>query len=552
MMKQSLTAEKPGVLRSRWLPLFVGICAVTVTLWLWRALLAQEHAQLERTIQLEAAGVKNEVVARMQARILALVRMARRWEDWGQPTQEQWEFEAELYVSHFPGYQAIAWVNPQLTRWVTPPAANEAMQDLALAFEQQRQSVLEAVRDRREVAVTRSIDLMQGGKGFLVYIPIFQGENCGGIIVGVFRVQELLDTILHEEVAPRYSIALFDGEEQIYSRPDSNRRHQKKWGQETTIELYGVTWRMQVWPRSELLAGARSALPQLTLGMGLLMAILLALAVNLAQTARLRARAVEAANQGLEREISGREQMEEALREAKEAAEAANRAKSEFLASMSHELRTPLGIILGYIDLLLEKTFGSLREEQVDTLRRIDRSARELFDLITAVLDLSRLEAGRLPVEVREVQVPELLEELKAETQEVRERASLEFVWQVEGELPLLQTDPGKVKVVVKNLIGNAVKFTKAGSITVAAHNHDGGVEISVTDTGVGISQEALELIFEPFHQVDNSGQLGGTGLGLHIVKRLLELLGGTVTVESEVGRGSTFRVWVPRALPSP
>ena len=551
-MKHSLTAEKPGVLRSRWLPLFVGICAVTVTLWLWRALLAQEHAQLERTIQLEAAGVKNEVVARMQARILALVRMARRWEDWGQPTQEQWEFEAELYVSHFPGYQAIAWVNPQLTRWVTPPAANEAMQDLALAFEQQRQSVLEAVRDRREVAVTRSIDLMQGGKGFLVYIPIFQGENCGGIIVGVFRVQELLDTILHEQVAPRYSIALFDGEEKIYSRPDSNSRHQRKWGQETTIELYGVTWRMQVWPRPELLAGTRSALPQLTLGMGLLMAILLALEVNLAQTARLRARAVEAANQGLEREISGREQMEEALREAKEAAEAANRAKSEFLASMSHELRTPLGILLGYIDLLLEKTFGSLREEQVDTLRRIDRSARELFDLITAVLDLSRLEAGRLPVEVREVQVPELLEELKAETQEVRERASLEFVWQVEGELPPLQTDPGKVKVVVKNLIGNAVKFTKAGSITVAAHNHDGGVEISVTDTGVGISQEALELIFEPFHQVDNSGQLGGTGLGLHIVKRLLELLGGTVTVESEVGRGSTFRVWVPRVLHTP
>jgi len=551
-MKQSLTAEKTGVLRSRWLPLLVGIGAVTVTLWLWRALLAQEHAQLEQTVQLEAASVKNEIVARMEARILALVRMARRWEDWGQPSQEQWEFEAELYVSHFPGYQAIAWVNPQLTRWVTPPAGNEAMQDLALAFEQQRQSVLEAVRNRREVAVTRSIDLMQGGKGFLVYIPIFQGENCGGIIVGVFRVQELLDTILHEQVAPRYSIALFDGEEKIYSRPDSNRQHLKKWGQETTIELYGVTWRMQVWPRPELLAGTRSALPQLTLGMGLLMAILLALEVNLAQTARLRARAVEAANQGLEREISGREQMEEALREAKEAAEAANRAKSEFLASMSHELRTPLGIILGYIDLLLEKTFGSLREEQVDTLRRIDRSARELVDLITAVLDLSRLEAGRLPVEVREVQVPELLEELKAETQGVWERSSLEFVWQVEGALPPIHTDPGKLKVVVKNLIGNAVKFTKAGSITVAAHNHDGGVEISVTDTGVGISQEAIELIFEPFHQVDNSGQLGGTGLGLHIVKRLLELLGGTVTVESEVGRGSTFRVWVPKVLHTP
>ena len=150
------------------------------------------------------------------------------------------------------------------------------------------------------------------------------------------------------------------------------------------------------------------------------------------------------------------------------------------------------------------------------------------------------------------MRIPKLLEELQAETQGLRERASLEFVWQVEGELPPTHTDPGKLKVVVKNLIGNAVKFTKAGSITVAAHNHDGGVEISVTDTGVGISQEAIELIFEPFHQVDNSGQLGGTGLGLHIVKRLLELLGGTVTVESEVGRGSTFRVWVPRVLHTP
>src|SRR2546422_8645650 len=252
------------------------------------------------------------------------------------------------------------------------------------------------------------------------------------------------------------------------------------------------------------------------------------------------------------RDITEHKRLEEALRQSKENAEAANRTKSEFLAAMSHELRSPLTVILGYTSLLLEQTFGSLREEQADTLRRIDRNAQELFDLITTVLDLSRLEAGRLPLEVREVQVPELLEELKAETQGVRERTSLEFVWQVEGELPPLQTDPGKVKVVVKNLIGNAVKFTKAGSITVVAHNHDGGVEISVTDTGVGISQEALELIFEPFHQVDNSGQLGGTGLGLHIVKRLLELLGGTVTVESEVGRGSTFRVWVPKVLHTP
>ncbi len=249
------------------------------------------------------------------------------------------------------------------------------------------------------------------------------------------------------------------------------------------------------------------------------------------------------------RDITERKHMERELLQAKEAAEAANRAKSEFLASMSHELRTPLTVILGYTSLLLEQTFGNLEAEQADPLRRIDRNAQELLDLITAVLDLSRLEAGRLPVEVREVRIPKLLEELQAETQGLRERASLEFVWQVEGELPPIYTDPGKVKVVVKNLIGNAVKFTTAGSITVDAHSRSGGVEISVTDTGIGIPQEALALIFEPFRQVDASStsHLRGTGLGLYIVKRLLELLGGAVMVESAVGRGSTFRVWIPR-----
>ena len=129
------------------------------------------------------------------------------------------------------------------------------------------------------------------------------------------------------------------------------------------------------------------------------------------------------------RDITEHKRLEEALRQSKENAEAANRTKSEFLAAMSHELRSPLSVVLGYTSLLLEQTFGSLREEQADTLRRIDRNARELLDLITAVLDLSRLEAGRLPVEVREVWIPKLLEELQAETQGVRERR----VWNLCG-----------------------------------------------------------------------------------------------------------------------
>jgi PAS domain S-box-containing protein len=248
------------------------------------------------------------------------------------------------------------------------------------------------------------------------------------------------------------------------------------------------------------------------------------------------------------RDVTERADMERTLARAKEVAEAADRAKSEFLATMSHELRTPLSVILGYTDLMIEGAFGVATEEERGILGRVRENAVELLDLITAMLDLSRLEAGRLPVHIQEVRIPTLLEELKADTREICERARLEVVWQTEDPPPSLHTDRGKLKVIIKNLLGNAVKFTPQGRIIVQARSREGGVEFCVTDTGIGIPQDALAMIFGPFRQVQEEGwgSQHGTGLGLHIVKRLVELLGGTVAVESVIGKGSTFRVWTP------
>jgi signal transduction histidine kinase len=226
-----------------------------------------------------------------------------------------------------------------------------------------------------------------------------------------------------------------------------------------------------------------------------------------------------------------------------------SRLKSEFVATMSHELRTPLNAIIGYTDLLLDGTFGSLTEEQQEKLSRVDKNAQALLQLINATLDVSRLETGRLPLELEDVAVDKLIAEVDVETRELRQsKPEVDFSWQLDDPLPHLCTDPVKVKVIVKNLISNAVKFTEHGKITVRVTADAEGVKLSVSDTGLGIPPEAHGVIFEPFRQLDGSTtrRHGGVGLGLYIVRRLVDLLGGTFNVRSEIGRGSTFTVSFP------
>jgi PAS domain S-box-containing protein len=225
-----------------------------------------------------------------------------------------------------------------------------------------------------------------------------------------------------------------------------------------------------------------------------------------------------------------------------------NRLKSDFVATMSHELRTPMNTLMGYTDLLAAGEFGPVTEEQRGVLTRMDQSARELLDLINATLDLSRIEARRVSIEVHDIAVPELLRELEVETRYQRQQRGLDFAWEITPESSQLRSDRVKLKVILKNLITNALKFTERGGVRINAVERDAGLEVSVYDTGIGIAPDILPIIFEPFRQGESAAtrRYGGVGLGLYVVRRLLDLLNGSISVESELGRGSTFRVWVP------
>jgi PAS domain S-box-containing protein len=228
--------------------------------------------------------------------------------------------------------------------------------------------------------------------------------------------------------------------------------------------------------------------------------------------------------------------------------ERASGLKSEFVTTISHELRTPLNIIIGYQDLLAEGTFGELNEQQTDVLTRLQSRSRELLELVDATLDLGRIEGGRLRLQPSEFGLGSLLEEIEAETRELCDDRPVELVFRLDESTTLLRADRTKLKVVLKNLVVNALKFTERGTVEILSAQDATGVRIAVSDTGIGIAEEALGLIFEPFRQVDSSptSRYGGAGLGLHIVRRLLEVMGGTVEVESRLAEGSTFRVWLP------
>ncbi|MBN2420038.1 MAG: PAS domain S-box protein [Deltaproteobacteria bacterium] len=233
---------------------------------------------------------------------------------------------------------------------------------------------------------------------------------------------------------------------------------------------------------------------------------------------------------------------------AKEQAESADRLKSAFLATMSHELRTPLNSIIGFTGILLKGLAGPLNQEQHKQLSMVQNSSRHLLALINDVLDISKIEAGQLDLSFSSFKLRQSIEGMVSLVSPLAEKKGLDIKVDIANDVENMTTDQRRLEQVILNLLNNAVKFTEAGYVRVSCECENGWYILSVTDTGIGIREEEIPGLFQPFHQIDTglTRKHEGTGLGLSICMKLMQMMGGSIDVYSQWGKGSTFTIQFP------
>jgi signal transduction histidine kinase/ActR/RegA family two-component response regulator len=530
------------------LPGILGLATLVVALTFWQLLVSHWRAETQAAVKEQASFVKTKMESELRARILPLERLAGRWQTRDR-SDEDMESDARLVMSGYPAYQAIEWVDSTFhVLWVASEEGNRAEPGTDLGAIPQLRASLEYADHSKSTTVVPRVDLRQGGRGFLVCVPMYSEEKLSGFLVAVFRYQELVSSIL-QGVAPDYWVAIYDGNEAVYRRTGAQPAREGAYVQEANIEFQQLTWRALVWPHSWAAVYAPSPLPTVIFGGGILMALILAFAVYMAETAQRNVKKLEATNRELEKEIAGREQAEEALRHAQKM-----EAVGRLAGGVAHDFNNLLTVIRGQAAVLQNNVgLGNTpRRELSEIVRAADRASSLTRKLLAfgrkQVLQPRVLDLNALVTQVAEV-LPSVLGE------------DIKLSMDLDPELGRVKADSAQLEQVIMSLVFNAREaMPSGGELTIQTGNcdldaawsrfHPGSrvgphVMLAVRDTGHGMDEETQSHVFEPFFTTKDRSK--GSGLGLATVYGTVEQSGGCVTVSSKLGLGTTIQIYLPR-----
>ncbi|HEY6905271.1 MAG TPA: ATP-binding protein [Candidatus Acidoferrales bacterium] len=531
------------------LPAIFGLTTIIAALVLWQLLLTNRRVEIQTNTKEQALFVKAKTESELSARVLSLERLAGRWQESGHSADQDMESDASLVMSGYPAYQAIEWVDPTFhVIWVEPQRGNERDIGANLSLDSQQRTKLQDAISSGNVTATSPTDLRQGGRGFLVFVPVNSHKQLRGFLVGVFRYQALLSSIL-QDVAPDYWVVVSDGEEKIYSRTPPEPAREGPYAQEAGIQVEGLSWRVKAWPKTGVVAYARSPLPGLVFGGGILMAIVLGFAVYMSESSMLHVRKLQASNLELEKEIAGREQAEEALRQAQKM-----EAVGRLAGGVAHDFNNVLMVIRGQASLSLNAPglSSALRQELTEIVKAADRASSLTRKLLAfgrkQVLQARVLDLNTLVTQMAEMLPPVLGEDIILKMN-------------LHSHLGHVRADSAQLEQVIMNLVFNARDaMPDGGELTIETGNcdldeawistHPGmragpHVVLSVRDTGHGMDEATQAHLFEPFFTTKDKSR--GSGLGLATVYGTVNQSGGCITVSSKAGSGTTFQIYLPR-----
>lgn len=506
------------------IPLPLGTLLLMIFFILGSSIKHKDYLKFRNTLTNDKNILTQKINTDLERIIEAFNRMSIRAEFLENNNDDFWKLDTDSYLKDYKFYKAIEFSDKDhIIRKINPIKGNESLLGYNLIHNHLQEKVLSEAIQNRQIRLTNIQELIQGGRGFLILSPLFKSNMFIGTSIAVIDVDLLFNSILGQAIFKDYNVQVLEKGKEIYYHGEDRSNQALSNFNGDDIFKTSNGWNIILSPSTEYLERNNSYMPEVIILIGAMVSILA----------------------GFFAYYTDR------LKNLNEKAEASVKAKAMFLANMSHEIRTPMNAIIGLTSVLKEEVTDKLLLEKIDI---ISASGQSLLGIINDILDLSKIEAGSQPLNKNTFNLDAFLKDQIAMFSALALQKKILFKSKINiNHDDYIVSDDSKLKQVLTNLIGNALKFTEQGEIILSVdieknNQSEQRLYFSVSDTGIGINPKHISKLFKDFSQIEESStrRFGGTGLGLSIAKKIVEILGGDISVTSELGKGSIFKFWIP------